>query len=81
MSVAPTILTTAAMLDAMGRFVSNVGVPAAIAFYILSQLGPKLDTIAANQSALNTEIAIVASTCNSPRPQPQVQAYGFTLRK
>ncbi len=71
MASTSTFLTTAAMVDAMGRFVSNVGVPAAIAFYILSQLGPKLDTIAANQTAVNTEIAIVATTCSGQRPQIQ----------
>jgi len=75
MAAAGTLITTATMLDAMGRFVSNVGVPAAIAFYILAQLGPKLDTIAANQTGLNTEIAIVATSCNAPR-QPITNAGG-----
>lgn len=56
-------LGTAAMLDAVGRFVSNVGVPAAIAFFILSQLAPRLDVQSQLLTQANTELTILAQTC------------------
>lgn len=56
-------LGTAAALDSIGRFIANVGVPAAIAFYILAQLTPRLDIIATNQVATNTNLAIMGATC------------------
>jgi len=60
-----TGLGTAAALDSMGRFVANVGVPAAITFFMLSQLTPRLDTIAANQAQTNTQLAIFSASCGS----------------
>jgi hypothetical protein len=61
-----TVLGTAAMLDSMGRFVSNVGVPAAITFFMLSQLTPRLDTIALEQRQSNTQLTLIAATCGQP---------------
>jgi len=60
-------LGTAAMLDSMGRFVSNVGVPAAITFFLLSQLTPRLDNISTLQTQANTQLTIIASSCAQPR--------------
>lgn len=51
-------------LDALGRFVGNVGVPAAIAFFILAQITPRLDVIASNQVSSNTNLAVIAATCS-----------------
>ena len=58
-------LGTAAALDSLGRFVANVGVPAAITFFMLSQLTPRLDTIATNQAQTNTQLAILTASCGS----------------
>lgn len=58
-------LGTAAALDSIGRFIANVGVPAAIAFFILSQLTPRLDVIASNQVATNTNLAIIGASCGT----------------
>ena len=60
-------LGTAALLDSMGRFVSNVGVPAAIAFFVLNQIGPKLDVVALEQRQTNTQLAVLSVTCTTPR--------------
>ena len=62
-----TTLGTAALLDSIGRFVSNVGVPAAIAFFILNQISPKLDTMATLQTQANTELTIISASCQQPR--------------
>jgi hypothetical protein len=59
-------LVTAALLDSLGRFVGNVGVPAAIAFFILYQITPRLDTIATNQVQANTQLTVIAATCGRP---------------
>lgn len=59
------------MLDSIGRFVSNVGVPAAIAFFILNQISPKLDTIATLQTQANTELTIISASCG-PSTRQQV---------
>lgn len=61
------VLGTAAMLDSMGRFVSNVGVPAAITFFLLSQLTPRLDNISTLQTQANTQLTIIASSCSPAR--------------
>lgn len=61
-------LGTAAMLDSVGRFVSNVGVPAAIAFFILYQLTPKLDSMNQSLSILTTQMTVYSATCSSVRP-------------
>lgn len=69
MSIGSAGLGTAAALDSLGRFVANVGVPAAITFFMLSQLTPRLDTIAANQAQGNVQLAVLAASCGS-RPIP-----------
>lgn len=51
------------MLDSIGRFVSNVGVPAAIAFFVLWQLTPKLDQLVSLQQQTNTQLAVMFTTC------------------
>jgi hypothetical protein len=58
-----TALITAAMLDSAGRFIANVGVPAAITFFLLAQITPRLDAIAANQLATTTQLAIIGASC------------------
>jgi hypothetical protein len=71
MTVTSATLVSAAALDAVGRFVGNVGVPAAIAFFILAQITPRLDVIASNQVSSNTNLAVIAATC-SGRTLPYV---------
>lgn len=61
---ATTALITAAMLDSAGRFIANVGVPAAITFFLLSQITPRLDTIATNQLTTTTQLAVIAASCS-----------------
>jgi hypothetical protein len=51
------------MLDSAGRFIANVGVPAAITFFMLSQLTPRLDAIATAQQQTNTQLAIFSASC------------------
>lgn len=63
-----TTLATAAMLDSVGRFTSNVGVPAAIALLVLWQITPKLDAVALEQRETNTQLTVIASTCGIARP-------------
>mgnify|MGYP007010098592 CR=1 FL=1 len=58
-----TSLGTAAMIDSVGRFVSNVGVPAAIALVLLWQFTPRLDRIGDLQAQQNTNLAIIGATC------------------
>lgn len=65
MSMPSPGLGTAAALDSIGRFVANVGVPAAITFFMLSQLTPRLDAIATNQAQTNTQLAIFSASCGS----------------
>ena len=60
------------MLDAVIRFVSNVGVPAAIAFFILSQIEPRLDAQNLLLAQTNTTLTVMASTgCGPVRPTIQ----------
>jgi hypothetical protein len=63
-------LGTAAMLDAVGRFVSNVGVPAAIAFFILYQLTPRLDSINQSLTTLTTQMTVTTALCAPIRQPP-----------
>lgn len=65
MSAHSTTLVTAAMLDSVGRFVANVGVPAAITFFLLSQITPRLDTLATLQAQANTNLAIIGASCGT----------------
>ena len=58
-----TTLGTAAMLDSVGRFTSNVGVPACIALFVLWQIGPKLDAVALEQRQTNTQLTVIAASC------------------
>jgi hypothetical protein len=55
------------MVDAMGRFIANVGVPATIALFILYQITPRLDRIADGQSASTAQLAFIQATCAVPR--------------
>lgn len=64
-STTPVALSAAALLDSSGRFIANVGVPAAITFFLLSQITPRLDTIASNQLATTTQLAVIAATCGA----------------
>jgi hypothetical protein len=60
------------MLDALGRFVSNVGVPAAITFFMLSQLTPRLDAQSVLLAQANTTLTVMATTgCGTARPTVQ----------
>ncbi len=61
------VLGTAAMVDSLGRFIANVGVPAVIALLILYQITPRLDRIADGQSASAAQLTLIAATC-SGRP-------------
>lgn len=63
MSVSSSTIIGISALDALGRFVGNVGVPAAIAFFILAQITPRLDIIASNQVSSNTSLALIAASC------------------
>lgn len=55
-------------IEALVRMVGNVGVPAVLLFYLLSTLTPRLDTIAMNVAASNTQLAIIGASCGGPRP-------------
>lgn len=59
-------LFTAALLDSLGRFIGNVGVPAAIAFFILYQITPRLDQLATLQTAANTQLTVISASCARP---------------
>lgn len=74
MSIGSPGLGTAAALDSVGRFVANVGVPAAITFFMLSQLTPRLDAIANNQANTNTQLAILSASCGG-RPLASLTDY------
>ena len=67
MSSPSQTLLTAALLDSMGRFVGNVGVPAAIAFFILYQITPRLDQLAVLQTQANTNLSIIGASCGPTR--------------
>jgi len=58
---------TAALLDSLGRFIGNVGVPAAIALLVLWQITPRLDTIAVETAQLQTAIQVESITCSQQR--------------
>lgn len=64
-SPASTALITATMLDSAGRFIANVGVPAAITFFLLSQITPRLDALAVLQTQANTNLAIIGASCGA----------------
>lgn len=61
-----SVLGTAAMVDSLGRFIANVGVPATIALLILYQITPRLDRIADNQSAASGQLLLIAASCSRP---------------
>lgn len=63
---------TAAALDSIGRFVSNVGVPAAVLFLLLWQITPRLDATNEALRALQTQIAVNTATCVPTRPATAV---------
>lgn len=60
------------MLDSVGRFVSNVGVPAAIAFFILYQLTPRLDSMNQSLTTLTTQMTVYSATCSALTVRPPV---------
>jgi hypothetical protein len=60
-------LVTAALVDSLGRFIGNVGVPAAIAFFILYQITPRLDQLATLQTQANTQLTVIGATCGQPQ--------------
>ena len=64
-----TIMPTVAFLDAVGRFVSNIGVPAAITFFLLSQITPRLDEQAVLLRQSNTQLTVLTASCASVRFQ------------
>jgi len=61
------VLGTAAMVDSLGRFIANVGVPATIALFILYQITPRLDRIADGQASSTAQLAFIQATCAAPR--------------
>jgi hypothetical protein len=63
-----TLLSSVAGIDAISRAVANIGVPAAIAFFILAQITPRLDSITANQVSANTTLTLIAASCSRPAP-------------
>ena len=63
-----TSLGTAAMLDSVGRFTSNVGVPAAIALFVLWQIGPKLDAVSLELRQTNTQLTVISASCFTSIP-------------
>lgn len=78
MSAGNTLLT-AALLDSMGRFIGNVGVPAAIAFFILYQITPRLDQLAVLQTAANTQLTIIGASCGRSAPSLSPISLDFVL--
>lgn len=64
-------VVTASALDSVGRLIGNVGVPAAIAFFILYQITPRLDQMAALQVQANTQLTVIAATCGSAPLPPR----------
>jgi len=62
-SASSSTLMTAAALDAIGRFVGNVGVPAAIAFLVLWQVTPRLDAQTVALQDVRTQLAVYSATC------------------
>lgn len=73
-------LMTAALLDSLGRFVANVGVPAAIAFFILYQITPRLDQLAILQTTANTQLTIIGASCGRPVPELAPRSLDFVPR-
>jgi len=55
--------------EAFVRLVSNVGIPAAIAFFMLSQLEPRIDAQSVLLAQANTTLTVIATTgCGPIRP-------------
>lgn len=61
-----TVLMNVAALDAIGRVVGNIGVPAAIAFFILWQITPRLDAMNVTLSSTNVQLAVIGASCRPP---------------
>lgn len=66
MSAQHNTLVTAALVDAMGRFIGNVGVPATIALFILYQITPRLDRIADQNATSVAQLSIMLASCSRP---------------
>lgn len=56
-------LTNAASIDAFGRMIGNVGVPAVFALVLLWQITPRLDRIGDAVSSQNTSLAVLQASC------------------
>lgn len=63
MSVSGNSPVTSNLVDTIGRFVANVGVPAAMAFFILYQITPRLDTTNSQLAQLQTSMAVNTASC------------------
>lgn len=72
-----TTLMNVAALDAIGRVVGNVGVPAAIAFFILWQITPRLDAMNTALASSNVQLAVIGASC--ARPVAQLPPSPFDL--
>lgn len=60
------------VFDSIGRFVANVGVPAAIAFFVLWQIGGKLDTVGLELNRTNTQLTLMTASCLPILPPQRV---------
>jgi hypothetical protein len=56
-------LANAASIDALGRMISNVGVPAVFALVLLWQITPRLDRIGDLRAGQNTSLAVLQASC------------------
>lgn len=56
---------TAGLYDTWAQLVANVGVPAAIAFFVLFQLGPRIDDGIRIADRVDGELNILAANCSS----------------
>lgn len=54
--------------DAVGRFIGQIGVPAAIAFFVLSQLIPRIDHGIAVADHVDAELQFLAARGCGPPP-------------
>ncbi len=63
-------LMTAALLDSLGRFIGNVGVPAAIALLVLWQTTPRLDAMNTSLAQIQTTLQVETVACARPVVSP-----------
>lgn len=62
-------LTNAASIDAFGRMIGNVGVPAVFALVLLWQITPRLDRIGDALATQNTTLAVLQASCAQQPPR------------